>query len=153
MAALDHFAPEKPVSKKHKSWVDNRIKRLIRQRDKLYKEVCVSPDDETLKQRFRDLRNQTKLIIRKTKHDFIPGEFNIIGFDSKAFHSHLNEALGKKTTMPLLSREKNLNDFNIYFAAVGLNAQKTIDVNKMSFSLYPSVQSMFLLPVNGLELC
>ena len=55
--------------------------------------------------------------------------------------------------MPLLSREKRLDDFNNYFAAVGLNNQKTIDVNKMSFPLSPSVQSMFLLPVNCLELC
>ena len=61
LAALDHFAPERPVTKKHKSWVDNSIKRLIWQRDKLYKEVCRSPDDEILKQRFRDLRNRTKL--------------------------------------------------------------------------------------------
>ena len=123
--------------------------------DKLYKEVCRSPDDEILKQRFRDLRNRTKLIIRKRKHDFIQEKFKIIGTDSKAFHSHLNGVLGKRNeqTMPLLSREKSLDDFNNYFAAVGLNNQKTIDVSKMSFPLSPSVQSMFLLPVNCLELC
>ena len=155
LAALDHFAPERPVTEKHKSWVDNSIKRLIWQRDKLYKEVCRSPDDEILKQRFRDLRNRTKLIIRKRKHDFIQEKFNIIGTDSKAFHSHLNGVLGKRNeqTMPLLSREKSLDDFYNYFAAVGLNNQKTIDVSKMSFPLSPSVQSMFLLPVNCLELC
>ena len=67
LAALDHFAPERPVIKKHKSWVDNSIKQLIWQRDKLYKKVCRPPDDEVLKQRFRDLRNRTKLIIRKKK--------------------------------------------------------------------------------------
>ena len=105
----DVYAPLKAIRSKCKVLIDNKMKREISQRDKLFKIYTFDLSNEVMRSLFLNQRNATKLPIRDETKEYIWRIFNSFhdiwrNFDAfhdiKHFHRYVNS---RRVKMKILS--------------------------------------------------
>ena len=148
----DIYAPYKRVLVGMKNnWIDNTVKRSINKRDIMHKMMCDLPDDQEVKHAFTIQRNKTKSLIRKKKRQHIQSKFDQSIGDP--FHRNLNEVFGKgkEPILPTFDDGKTLDDFNKYFALVGIKNREGITPTSATFNTKDQGMSLFKKPTNENE--
>ena len=151
-SVIDRYAPLKPMRFNKQTWVDNKIKREITKKEKLYREWTRDPSNIVKKTKFIQQRNATKTLIRCKKKEQVQKSFNDCK-DVKRFHRQLNTLFGKNQTpvLPHFDENQNIEDFNEYFTQVGPKMEKTIEPQPYQSIIETQKQSIYLRPVNQLD--
>ena len=125
--SADRFAPMKRLLLKKKNWVTNNLKKSINKRDRKYLNWCNDPNNDRKRNEFVKQRNITKRMTINDRKSFVQEKFKS-SKDSKGFHQVLNSVIGKRTSpvLPSFNDDKTAEDFNKYFAEIGLKLQNSI---------------------------
>ena len=151
-SVIDRYAPLKPMRFNRQSWIDNKVKREITKREKFHREWTRDPSNVVKKTKYIRQRNATKTLIRCKKKGHVQKSFDDCK-DMKRFHQQLNTIIGKNQTpvLPHFNENQNIEAFNEYFTQVGPRMEKTIQPQPYQSIIETQEQSMFLGPVNQVE--
>ena len=144
---------KRPLLKK-KNWVTNKLKKSINMRDRKYKNWCNDPDNDTKRNEFVEQRNLTKQMTINARKSFVQEKFKSSKDDSKGFHRVLNSIIGKQKSpvLPSFNDDQTVDDFNKFFAEIGINLHNSIPTILNDPLQKSLTQSMFLKATNEFEI-
>ena len=140
LEVLDGHAPVKSVKVKHRHcpFVNEEIKVLMRDRDRLLKRArCTGlPVDWEL---YRDSRRVVKIMLRKAEHEYINKEMEGCQNTSSQWKLIRNCLPRKETTQQAYTREVKevAEEFNEFFVSVGAKASEASKALIANYELSP----------------
>ena len=150
-----------------KPWITHAILKSMRRKEKLYKKTISHPTtvNKTLYSRYR---NKLTTLIRAAKKKFYAEKLEHHKHNSKQTWKVLNDILGRsnKSKLPnsfyindILNSDPKIiaNNFNDFFANLGLNLAQNIPPTNLNFHHYlnnvvPPINSLFFKPIDTQEI-
>ena len=166
---IDEVFPIKTIKPKHKPnpWITDEIKKLIKEKNKLYNKFCRRPI--TFGPQYRSCRNRLNNLIKSTKRRYFRSKLHNSMSDSKKTWNILNELLGRNTkSKHNLSRindgvgittdgERIASILNSHFVntpniiADSIRNQQRPDFHEFLSGNFP--QSFYLCPLTSSNIC
>lgn len=142
--------------KPHNNWIDRNILELCCEKDRKWKECQKSPEDVTLKEEYRTLRNKVTAKIRLAKKRYYASEFESCGNSRKKWEL-VNDLIGKPRKQSIdntikknfgdCDLEKLANDFNdTFISTIRTLTRKTPNQGRPT-NLSSTLDSAYLPPM------
>lgn len=135
---LNKYAPERRIKKRRNAcpWVNEEIKKIMRERDSLYKQY-IRTKDVNIWENYRALRNRIKRIIRDSRNNYFAAMFQSVKSNKEVWNVVKSQGAGKepkKINDPVVP----LNSLNDFFC--GINN----DINYDLIHMYKNIGSNLL---------
>ncbi len=122
-------------------WINNEVKEAIQERNRAQKLIKQDRQNVTLQQKFKEVKKRVKSLINSTKKKYYHQQLHNCKHDTAATWRTLRNIIPSnkqsKTNMAIGDMKNKVEDFNKYFANVGLNTFKSTQESLASDSTNP----------------
>ena len=148
---LDRYLPKQVVkNKNHYSWVDNQLKRETAKKNRMFREIMISKTTEA-KEKYQEQRKKFKHMVKvKMKQFYHKIIEKHVAKSNRKFFQLIENLSGNEQEKVQNLNQKEINDFNHFFATIGEKLNKRFRQSECSLK-NQQVQSMFLLPTSKKE--
>ncbi len=140
-------------------WINNEVKEASQERNRAQKLIKKNRHNVTLQQKFKEIKKRVKSLINSTKKKYYHQQLHNCKHDTAATWRTLRNIIPSNkqstTNMTMENMKNKVEDFNKYFANVGLNTFKSNQeslasdsTNPLTKAFSPSPASLTSTPTN-----